>query len=39
MAAGQTQPTANHLCGCGKAFETTEELLAHAREEHGFWAY
>jgi predicted small metal-binding protein len=23
------------VCSCGEQFETTEELLDHAREEHG----
>lgn len=39
MAAGQTQTPAYHTCSCGEQFETTEELVAHAREEHGMWPH
>ena len=39
MAAGQTSTSAYHTCSCGKAFETTEDLVAHAREEHGLWVH
>jgi hypothetical protein len=28
-----------HQCSCGASFDSTGELLAHAREEHGIWAY
>jgi len=38
MATGQTQ-TPTHLCSCGKSFETTDDLVAHADEEHGFRPY
>ncbi len=24
-----------HTCSCGKQFETTDDLLEHARETHG----
>lgn len=34
MATRQATPT-YHTCGCGGEFDTTEELLEHAREEHG----
>jgi hypothetical protein len=38
MATGQTRsPT--HQCSCGETFETTEDLVAHAREEHGLWIH
>jgi predicted small metal-binding protein len=36
MATSQT-PAAYHTCSCGEEFETTEELLEHARSEHGVW--
>lgn len=29
----------NHQCTCGETFDTTEDLLAHAREEHGLWVH
>jgi len=30
------QPSAAyHTCGCGKEFDSTAELLEHARNEHG----
>jgi hypothetical protein len=35
MAAGQTSPS-YHRCSCGETFDSTEELLEHAREDHGF---
>jgi hypothetical protein len=28
-----------HQCSCGASFDSTDELLAHAREEHGIWAH
>jgi hypothetical protein len=32
-----TTPTPElHHCSCGENFDTTEELLAHAREVHRF---
>jgi hypothetical protein len=35
-----SQPSAAyHTCSCGREFDTTEELLDHARDEHGDWAY
>ena len=34
MATGQTSPD-YHRCSCGESFETTEELLEHARQRHG----
>lgn len=37
MATSQT-PSENHQCSCGKTFPTTEDLVAHARSEHGFLA-
>jgi hypothetical protein len=39
MAVGQTPQSAYHTCSCGKSFDTTEDLLAHAREVHGFTPY
>lgn len=36
MAA--TSAPSYHQCSCGETFDTTEELLAHAREAHGFVA-
>jgi len=36
MATRQsTTTTMYHSCSCGEQFETTEELLEHAREAHG----
>jgi hypothetical protein len=35
MAAGQTSPS-YHRCSCGENFDSTEDLLEHAREDHGF---
>jgi len=35
MATGQRSPPAYHVCSCGKEFENTEDLVVHAREEHG----
>jgi hypothetical protein len=35
MATRQPTTPAYHRCSCGETFESTEELLAHAREEHG----
>lgn len=34
MATSQPTPT-YHTCSCGERFETTDELLDHARAEHG----
>ncbi len=36
MSTQQSTPTMVHQCECGATFETTRELLAHVREEHGF---
>jgi len=33
--ATREAPTTYHTCSCGDQFETTEALLAHARDEHG----
>ena len=30
----QTPATTYHTCSCGETFETTEDLLEHARESH-----
>jgi len=38
MATSQ-QSAAYHTCSCGKEFDTTEELLEHAREEHDGLVY
>jgi len=38
MATGQIRTSA-HLCSCGKSFDSTEELVAHASEAHGFRPY
>jgi len=35
MATSQTPQTTYHTCSCGEQFDTTEELLEHAREAHG----
>jgi hypothetical protein len=34
MATRQATPT-YHTCSCGEEFDSTEDLLEHAREEHG----
>jgi len=34
MATRQQPPTTYHTCSCGEEFDTTEELLEHARDEH-----
>ena len=39
MATGQRTPTAYHACSCGESFESTEDLVVHAREEHGLWIH
>lgn len=39
MATSQ-QPAAYHTCSCGEEFDTTEELLEHARDaQHGALVY
>jgi predicted small metal-binding protein len=35
MATRQQSRRTYHTCSCGEQFETTEELLEHARESHG----
>jgi len=35
MATRQQPPTTYHTCSCGEEFDTTQELLDHAREAHG----
>jgi len=35
MATRQQSPATYHTCSCGEEFDTTEELLEHAREAHG----
>jgi hypothetical protein len=37
--ATRQQSMAYHSCGCGEQFDTTEELLEHARSEHGLWVH
>ncbi|SFR98736.1 hypothetical protein SAMN05216559_2089 [Halomicrobium zhouii] len=34
MATRQSTST-YHTCSCGERFDTTDELLEHARDEHG----
>lgn len=36
MSTQQSAPTGAHRCECGETFESTEELLEHAREVHRF---
>jgi len=36
MSTQQSATTAAHRCECGETFESTEELLNHAREVHRF---
>ena len=38
MATGQRTEPAHHLCSCGEEFESSEDLLVHAREVHGLLA-
>jgi len=38
MATRQASTDTYHTCSCGATFETTDDLLEHAREEHGFEA-
>jgi len=35
MATRQQPTTTYHTCTCGEEFETTDDLLEHAREAHG----
>jgi hypothetical protein len=35
MATRQQSPTTYHACTCGEEFNSTDELLEHAREDHG----
>jgi hypothetical protein len=35
MATSRT--AAYHTCSCGEEFESTAELLEHARSDHGIW--
>jgi hypothetical protein len=37
MATREDPSPASHRCGCGETFESTDELLAHAREDHGLF--
>ena len=39
MATRQASSTTYHTCTCGESFETTEELLTHAREAHGIGSF
>jgi len=39
MATRQHTQSGYHTCTCGAEFETTEELLEHARESHGLGVY
>jgi hypothetical protein len=36
MATRQEESPTYHACSCGEQFDTTEALLEHAREDHGF---
>jgi hypothetical protein len=38
MATSESS-AAYHTCGCGAEFDTTDELLEHARSEHGTWVH
>jgi hypothetical protein len=38
MATRQSRMS-HHRCTCGKTFETTDELLEHARTAHGIGAH
>jgi hypothetical protein len=39
MATGQCASSGFHACSCGERFDTTEELVVHAREDHGLWIH
>jgi hypothetical protein len=39
MATHQPVTESYHVCTCGERFESTDELVAHAREEHGLWVH
>jgi hypothetical protein len=39
MATRQSPTTNYHQCSCGESFDSTEELMTHAREEHGLFTY
>jgi hypothetical protein len=39
MATRPTPSMSHHRCSCGESFDTTEELLAHAREDHGLYVH
>jgi hypothetical protein len=39
MATRPESPERYHTCTCGASFPTTDELLEHAREEHGLGVY
>ncbi|SDZ80402.1 hypothetical protein SAMN04488065_0443 [Haloplanus vescus] len=36
MSTQQPSATEAHQCGCGETFDSTEELLDHARTVHHF---
>lgn len=38
MATRRAPTDTYHTCSCGASFESTDELLEHAREEHGLLA-
>jgi hypothetical protein len=39
MATRQTPRPSHHRCSCGESFDTTEDLLAHARDDHGLYVH
>jgi predicted small metal-binding protein len=39
MATRQQSQTGYHTCTCGEEFESTDDLLEHARESHGIDVY
>jgi len=40
MATREPTPTeAYHTCTCGERFESTDDLLEHAREAHGIGVF
>jgi hypothetical protein len=39
MATREKSSSGHHTCTCGASFATTDDLLEHAREEHGLGGY
>ncbi len=39
MATRHQSTSSYHECTCGETFDSTDELLDHAREDHGLGVY